>query len=223
MVVRHAQEMGELHVPVAISVEVVFLATNSIINLSCTYVCMRWSVQFFGGRRGKRSEPIIMTTPISTPNIKKIVWNIGGGAPPGPLSRWNPDTIAIEIEKPQAKATLQNLSLEVKPSPSPPPEMGSDNECHEMNMDDSKNLERYLRNANIRPPEKLCSRLELENCNDLEWDRKLNPYNLAVSYLNQKPGACWESFVSILCELLARRVAKDVSEAHGVNYDKYCQ
>lgn len=89
-------------------------------------------------------------------------------------------------------------------------------------MGDSRNLENYLEKAHITQPEKLCNRLELENCYALEQNRKLDPFNLAVSYVNQKPGACWENFVSILCELLARRVAKDVSKAHGVNYEKHC-
>lgn len=98
--------------------------------------------------------------------------------------------------------------------------ISSDNECHK--IEDSKSLENYLRNVNIKPQEKLCSHLELENCNDLDRDGKLEPFNLAVSYMKQKPGACWERFVSILCELLERRVANNVAEAHGVNFKKHC-
>ena len=91
-----------------------------------------------------------------------------------------------------------------------------------MNVDGSMSLEKYLRNVNVKPQEKLCSRLELENCNELGRTGKLDPYNLADEYLKQKPDACWEHFVSILCELLERKVANNVAKEHGVNYKKHC-
>ena len=106
--------------------------------------------------------------------------------------------------------------------PSNQAEIPSTSGDNKMYKNDSKCLEKYLRGVNVKPQKKLCSYLELENCNELEQDGELDAYNLSIQYLKQKPDSCWEHLVSILCKLLERQVAKDVAKDHGVNYKKHC-
>lgn len=97
----------------------------------------------------------------------------------------------------------------------------NNDECHEMKMSDWKVLDNYLGGVQSKP-EKLCNYLDLANCNDLDRVGKLDSFNMATNFLEQKPGACWEHFVSILCDLLHDNLARTVSTAHGVNFTKHC-
>ena len=94
-------------------------------------------------------------------------------------------------------------------------------DCHEMKMSDTKVLDNYLGKVDTKP-EKLCNYLELANCNDLDRVGKLDSFNMATSYLKQKPGACWEHIVRILCELLHNSLARTISDVLGVNHTKHC-
>ncbi len=47
---------------------------------------------------------------------------------------------------------------------------------------------------------------------------QLTHFKLAQSYLDQKPVACWEDIVSVLCVLKQRSQAVEVSKKHKVDY-----
>lgn len=94
-----------------------------------------------------------------------------------------------------------------------PPFLAPDPECHRVRKQHSKDLVKYLNEADVAP-DKLCHYLELENCIVLKHEDKLKPFNLAKSYLEQKPGACWEEIVNLFCEdfklrLLGLKIADD--------------
>ena len=93
--------------------------------------------------------------------------------------------------------------------------------CHEIK--DAKLLEDCLEKVDVSP-EKLCSRLQLVNCNSLKHNHELDAFHMAKSYIAQRTEeeACWEEIVSILCELKMRRLAKEVADSQGVDYHKHC-
>ena len=91
---------------------------------------------------------------------------------------------------------------------------------HPIERHDIKHLMKYLDKAASSQTdlEVLCSlHLQLDNCNSLKREDHLDRYHLAESYLDQKPGACWEDIVMIFCELSKRSLAKEVAERYHVN------
>lgn len=69
---------------------------------------------------------------------------------------------------------------------------------------------------------KTCSRLELENCKELEQEKKLSSFNLAESYIRQHEKPCWEKIVAMLCGLKERQLARIVADGHNVEYELNC-
>ena len=74
--------------------------------------------------------------------------------------------------------------------------------------------------------EKICRYLNIstDTCNNLKHGSDgLTPFNLAESYMQQNPIACWEKIVTMLCSKFKdKRLAKTTADAHGVNYNRHC-